>query len=152
MVEKERIRRWALTLEAQLISQIDSHYVSRYITPFILCTSGVLLCLSGRKILTRSLLTWHTGSYLPLQARGRYGPNSALHRSCSLSFACSAFWIRICLSLWRRRFLILHGIPDILLDDHLVALRATCDAAAVAIAVMPRSSLVVILAVGDNLD
>src|SRR5277367_5865401 len=103
-------------------------------------------------MLIRSLLTWHTGSYLPLQAAGRYGPNSALHRSCHLSFARSAFWTRICLSPLRRCFLILHGIPDILLDDHLVALRAACDTVAIATAVMSRSSLVVILAVGDNLD
>ena len=52
----------------------------------------------------------------------------------------------------RHRFLILHSILDILLDDHLVALRAACDTAAVATAMMSRSSLVVILAIVYNLN
>jgi hypothetical protein len=61
-----------------------------------------------------------------------------------------AFWTRICLSPLLRCFLILHDILDILPDDHLVAPRAAWDTAAVAVAVMPGSSLVVILAIGDN--
>src|SRR4051794_10358056 len=95
--------------------------------------------------MTRSLLIWHTGSYLPLQPAGRYGrtvwPKSALllvvpHLRALTSEQGSVLSPLPCY------FFILHSILDIFLDDHLIALRADCDTAAVATTVMPRSSLV----------